>query len=144
MGSAYNALGEWEKAEVAFSHALKINPTFQLAINNLAWSEKQKSIDDSLNIIANNAHTPEEYLNVSLIYYNHGFYLKTIDACKKAIALNPNFALAYNNMCSAYNMLKMWDDAIDAGRKAVALAPGNQLAKNNLAVAEKAKALNAQ
>ncbi|HTA26179.1 MAG TPA: tetratricopeptide repeat protein, partial [Bacteroidia bacterium] len=43
MGSAYNALKQWGKAETAFTHALEINPKFQLAINNLKWSIGQKN-----------------------------------------------------------------------------------------------------
>ncbi len=139
IGSAYNGMGEWEKAETAFSKALKINPHFQLAANNLTYAEKQKSTSDKMDDLIKNNPTPVNYLNLSLMYYNQGFYMKTIDACKKAIAINPNFTLAYNNMCSAYNNLKMWDDAIVAGEKAVSLDPNNQLARNNLAFAKNLK-----
>jgi len=77
--------------------------------------------------------SPENYLNVSLEYYNSGQYENSITACEEALKLNPDYDLAYNNICSAYNMLKNWDKAVEAGQKAVQLNPNNQLAKNNLA-----------
>jgi len=144
IGSSYNALGEWEKAEAAFTHILKINPGFQLTINNLAYSKEQKKITEHMDSVVKNNPTPENYLNLSLMFYKQKLYMKTIDACKKAIAIKPDFALAYNNMCSAYNNLKMWDDAITTGEKAVTLDPSNQLVKNNLAFAIKSKAENLQ
>jgi protein O-mannosyl-transferase len=144
IGSAYNALGDWSKAEVAFNHALKIDPGFSLAINNLAWCRKQENMITHLDSTFAAAKTPDDYLNISLLYYNKGLYQKTIDACKKAIALKPDFALAYNNMCSAYNNLKLWDSAIAAGEKAVLLAPDNKLAKNNLAFAKSSKAADSR
>lgn len=79
--------------------------------------------------------TAENYLNLSLEYYNLAEYLKCVEACEEALKLKPNYDLAYNNMCSAYNKLKMWDKAVEAGKKAVKLKPDNQLFKNNLNVA---------
>ncbi len=140
LGSAYNMQGEWKKAKQAFEHALKLNPDFSLAKNNYALAVKQDAITDSMSAIAAKKPTPENYLNLSLTYYNQGLYMKAIEACKEAIKLNPNFTLAYNNMCAAYNKMGMWDDAISAGEKAVALDPNNQLAKNNLVVARQGKA----
>ena len=79
--------------------------------------------------------TAENYLNLSLEYYNMGEYLKCVEACEAALKLRPDYGLAYNNICSAYNRLKMWDKAIEAGEQAVELEPKNQLFKNNLNVA---------
>lgn len=41
--SAYNALEKWDEAASACREALKLDPGFQLAKNNLNWSEQQKS-----------------------------------------------------------------------------------------------------
>ena len=41
--AAYNELGEWKKAAEACQRALELNPASQLARNNLAWTEKQRT-----------------------------------------------------------------------------------------------------
>jgi len=42
MCSAYNALGEWDKAIEAGEKALAIDPNYKLAANNLALARKNK------------------------------------------------------------------------------------------------------
>ena len=80
--------------------------------------------------------TPENYLDLSLQYYNAGRYEDCIQACREALKMKPDYALAYNNICSAYNQLKDWDKAVEAGEKAVQLDPENKLAANNLSWAK--------
>jgi tetratricopeptide (TPR) repeat protein len=77
--------------------------------------------------------TPEDYLNLSLQYYQSRDFKKCIEFCEKALKMRPNYAEAYNNMCAAHNELGQWKQAVAAGKKAVAADPNNQLAKNNLA-----------
>ncbi|MFN8278125.1 MAG: tetratricopeptide repeat protein [Chitinophagales bacterium] len=83
--------------------------------------------------------TADNFINLSLEYYNNGRYLDCVKASEEALKINPKYAAAYNNICSAYNMLKEWDKAIDAGQKGLAIDPGFQLLKNNLAASIKAK-----
>ncbi len=82
-----------------------------------------------------------DYITLSLLYFNKGEYEKSITACQKVIALDSNSATAYNNMCAAYNGLKQWDDAIKAGNKALQIQPDFTLAQNNVnfALAQKKK-----
>lgn len=80
--------------------------------------------------------TAENYLNLSLQYYNLKRFEDCIAACNEAIKLKPNFPEAYNNICSAYNSLGKYDLAIDACNMALKLSPGFELAKNNLKVAK--------
>jgi len=89
---------------------------------------------------AQNEPTPENYLNLSLEYYNLQRYEDCIKASYKAIELKPGYELAYNNICSAYNAMGKWDEAIAAGEKGLKLNPDYQLLKNNLAVAKSGKA----
>jgi tetratricopeptide (TPR) repeat protein len=72
------------------------------------------------------------FIALSLQYFNKGEFQKCIDVCYKAIALDSTSSLAYNNMCAAYNQLKEWDKAIIAGDRAIHFAPDFTLAKNNL------------
>ena len=79
-----------------------------------------------------NNPSAENYLSLSLDYYNIGLYLECIAACEKALKLKPNYAEAYNNICSAYNKLKQWDKAVEACEAALNAKPNYQLAKGNL------------
>ena len=114
--------------------------TIQIAPNNakaaeymvLATSGKSRT-----EVAKENAKSPEDYLNVSLMMYNAGDYQGCVDAARKSLELRPDYAPAYNNIGSACNMLKKYAEAKEALERAVALDPGSQLAKNNLAVAEK-------
>lgn len=111
----------------------------------LYYLEAIKGKKTKLEVAEENAKsnlTAENYLNLSLEYYNAGRYEDCINACREALKLKPDFDLAYNNICSAYNMLGDWDKAIEAGEAAVRLNPGNQLAKNNLIYAQQSKAAN--
>lgn len=88
--------------------------------------------------LAKETPTPENWLNLSLIYYNAQRYNDCIKAAEEALKIKPDYELAYNNICSAYNMLKQWDKAIEAGKKGLAIKPDYQLLKNNMKVAEDA------
>jgi tetratricopeptide (TPR) repeat protein len=79
--------------------------------------------------------TPENYLGLSIAYYQNKKYDDCIVASQEALKLKPDFAEAYNNICSANNNLGNFDAAVLAGQKAVLLAPGLALAKNNLGIA---------
>lgn len=76
--------------------------------------------------------TVDNYIELSLTYYNAGNYESCIAACRKALELQSDNAKAYNNICSAYNMLQEWQKAIEACEKAINIEPNFQLAKNNL------------
>jgi len=100
------------------------------------------SAEERLALIEKNASknsSSDNYINLSLEYYNAGRFLDCVKAAQEALKLKPENDIAYNNICSAYNMLKDYDNAIIAGQKAVQLNPNNQLAKNNLKAAQEAK-----
>ena len=84
--------------------------------------------------------TPENYLTLSLRYYQAKQFDKCIKAAQEAIKLKPDFAPPYNNICAAYNEQKMWDKGIEACQQALKIDPGFQLARNNLNWALSAKA----
>ena len=128
--------GEFEKLDQLANETLKILPNDAQAKYYLQAKHERKSkleMDESL---AKTNPTPENFLSLSLDYYNAGRFEDCIKACEEALKLRPDYDYAYNNICSAYNMLGKWDKAIEAGKKAVALNPSSQLAKNNLEWAE--------
>jgi len=122
-----------------------IDETLQYAPNdpktlfyiNIAKEKKSKIAREEE--FAQKNPTPENYLNLSLIYYNDGLYERCIDICHEAIKLRPDFAEAYNNICAAYNSLGRYEEAIIACEKSLALNPNNELTKNNLNWAKQEK-----
>lgn len=140
IGSAYNQLKQYDKAIAACQKALEINPKYDLAKNNLLAALNGRNNISQLETKVNSNPTAENYLNLSLTYYQQGMYEKSIDACKNAIKLKPDFADAYSNMCAAYNQLKQWDKAIEACNKALVINPSHKLANGNLNWAKDEKA----
>jgi protein O-mannosyl-transferase len=84
--------------------------------------------------------TPENYLNLSLLYHKAGRFSDSITACQKALTIKPDYYLAYNNICAAYNELTMWDKAIEACEKGLGINSSFELLKNNLARAKRERA----
>lgn len=96
-------------------------------------------IPDELNkaiALANAEPTENNYINLSLQYYNNKMFTECIAANQKALAINAKSTIAYNNICSAYNELKNYKAAEKACNQALAISPGNNLATNNLNVAK--------
>jgi tetratricopeptide (TPR) repeat protein len=85
------------------------------------------------------APTAENYLQLSLEYYNLKKYTECIDACNKALKLKPDYDLAYNNICSSYIQLGEWDLAINACEKGISISPHNELLNGNLQYAKDQK-----
>ena len=117
------------------------NSTMQIAPNDLKAADylKMASGKSQLDITkeaAETRKTPDDYLNLSLQYYNAGDYQGCIDAAKKSLELKPDYAAAYNTIGSAYNVMKKYKEAKEAMLKALAIDPNSQLYKNNLAVSE--------
>ncbi|MBI3509269.1 MAG: tetratricopeptide repeat protein [Bacteroidetes bacterium] len=90
----------------------------------------------SAELLAKNNPTADNYVNLSLQYYNAARYQESADAALQAAKIDSNYALAYNNICAAYNKLGEWDKAVAAGEKALLKDPKNQRVHANLLVAK--------
>jgi len=139
IGSAYNMLQQYDNAIEALQKALAINPNYDLAKNNLLLALNSKNNIPEKTIIDKSTNTADDYLNLSLTYYNQGEYEKCIDACKSALKLKADYADAYSNMCAAYNQLKQYDKAIEACNNALKINPQHKLANGNLNWAKQEK-----
>ncbi|MFA6923447.1 MAG: tetratricopeptide repeat protein [Bacteroidales bacterium] len=132
----YNELGLWDNLGTLVEQTLQIVPNDAVTLSYLEASRKKMTkIDESMENAKKNP-TPENYLSLSLTYYQKGLYEKCIEACNEALKLKPDYSDAYNNICSAYNVLGKYDEAIKACEKAIKIKPDYQLAKNNLAWAK--------
>jgi tetratricopeptide (TPR) repeat protein len=108
-----------------------MDPNNQLAKNNLTDAFNRKSKGTKLQNLIQQNPTVDNYINLSLEYFNMKQYRQCIEVAEKILQKGPNDA-AYNNICAAYNMLSEWDKAIEAGEKGLKINPNNQLLKNNL------------
>jgi len=88
---------------------------------------------DALIIKASNNPTAENYLELSLAYYQAKNYPLCITAAQEALKRKKAYAEAWNNMGAAYGQLQKWDEEISACKEALRIKPGFELAKNNLA-----------
>jgi tetratricopeptide (TPR) repeat protein len=85
--------------------------------------------------------TPENYLTLSLQYYQAGRYDDCVRAATEALRLRPDYAEAYNNIAAGRQAMHQWDESIAAAQEAIRLKPDFSLARNNLAYAMSQKAL---
>src|SRR5271154_498028 len=108
----------------------------------LASSANMRDPLSAAEYLAQSEPSPDNYLNLSLVYHQNKRYQDSINAARKAIQLKPNFPEAYNNIAADYEDMHQWDQAIEAAKQALKLSPDFQLAKNNLAWAESQKKLN--
>ncbi len=134
--------------------ALIVIPVIYLVIWNAGGRRKDKisksdtvfMANDSTNSISNDLETaiklanaqPTEnnYINLSLQYYNKKMFSECIAANQKAIAINAKSTIAYNNICSAYNELKNYKAAEIACKQALQITPDFERATNNLKIAQ--------
>lgn len=132
----YALLGEWDLLKNICVTTLKISPGNEIALKGLEESSKRKT---SAEIQADKTKmnpSAENYVELSLAYYNEGKYGLSIEAAKKAIGLKPNYVEAYNNIGCAYNILMQFDKSAEAFAMALKVKPDYQLAKNNLALSK--------
>lgn len=139
IGSAYNELKQYDKAIPFLKKAIALKPDFQLAKNNLILSENGINALANAQKLVNEHPSAENYLSLSLVYFNQKKYKECIEASRKALTFKPDYDLAYNNICAAYNQLGDWQNAIVEGEKGLKLNPNNVLLKGNLAEAYRGK-----
>jgi len=131
--SVYNDLGLWDKLAQTASKTLALLADDAAAHTYLQAAKNHAPAIETLNQANPKlATTAQDYLNLSLVYYNQQNYDKCVDACLQALRIKPDYADAYSNMCAAYNQLRQWDKAIDACNKALKINPAHKLANGNL------------
>lgn len=141
MGCAFIGLKKYDSAIVVSRQALNINPENHLAKNNfeLANSELNKFANSKkitnrikdMEAAVETDPSEENYIVLSMLYYQDGLYEKCIVASAKTIEIEPENADAYSNMAASFNQLKQWDKATEASRKALEINPNHQAALQN-------------
>jgi tetratricopeptide (TPR) repeat protein len=141
--AAYNMIGEFEKAALAGRKAVELSPKEQLYQNNLATAENQSKYFESLTASTLANPTYENWINLSLAWYNASNFTKSKEAAEEAVKINPKDPLGWNNICAACNQLGDYQRGIEAGLEAVKLNPQWEIANNNLKEAQRIKAQSA-
>jgi len=100
--------GQLDEAVVSFERALRLNPDY-----------------------------PDAHNNLGNVFYFQKRYAEAVACYEQAIRMRPDFAEAYNNLGNSLSCLKRHQEAADNCRKALALQPDFAGAHNNLGVALK-------
>jgi len=130
----------WAELKKLAEETLKILPG---DINAAYFLEMSKNGKTKLQLATENAEkkpSPENYLNLSLLFYQENDFEGCILSAQQDIKLKYDYADAYNNIGSAYNQMGKFDSAQIALKKAIDIRPDYELAKNNFQLAEKRKA----
>lgn len=104
-GAIYSKKGDLEKAISSYSYAVRLNPSYDEAYNNLG-----------------------------IAYHKKGDPEAAIAQFEKALTIKPNFPEVYNNLGNALNDLGKLNSAKNNYLKAIQLAPKFYQAHNNLAI----------
>jgi protein O-mannosyl-transferase len=125
--------GRIEEGRAWLMRGLEISPEhaqIKAALAPFETGQIKSPIDIVLDKIKQ-APTPENYVELSLAYYQSGQYIKSAEAALEATKLKADYGIAWNNVCAAYNKAGMFEEAMAAGETAVKLQPNDQLANNN-------------
>jgi tetratricopeptide (TPR) repeat protein len=141
LGMVHEGLKEYDKAKARYEQALKINPKFGPAANNLAWlyAEQGGNIDQALGLaqIAREQLPQDPHVADTLgwVYYKKNAYLRAISFLKEAAEKEPDNPQIQYHLGMAYH--KNGDKA--AAKKALEVSlkkggnfPGSEEAKKVL------------
>jgi len=138
---AYLEQGQWQPLAALAEDTLKIAPGDAQAQSYLQRSQNVQGELAAAERLAQAQPTAENFVNLSLMYYQQGRFQDCIATAQKALQLKPDYAEAYNNIAAAYQSMHQWDQAIAAAKHALRINPNFQLAKNNLAWSQSQKSL---
>jgi len=128
---------QYGSAIASCQEALRIQPGFQLAGNNLNWAQgEQRQTAVALNQQEKTAPAARDaafYVDQGLGLLHLGENDQAIAAWQRALDLDPHSAVAANNIGTAYMLKQQPVTAVPWFEKAIAMDPSLQLAKNNLA-----------
>jgi tetratricopeptide (TPR) repeat protein len=130
--SVYDELSQWENLSTLARETLTLSPDDAASIRYLESSKSQKKQSPFAGGRGEVYSNAQDYINLSLTYYEAGEFERCIEAGQRALELDPHNAIAYNNICSAYNSMGRWEEGIQACQKAVELDPAFEMAENNL------------
>lgn len=132
---------QWDKLKQFADNTVGILPDDPDAQRSLEVAQTGLDHIEKVELRAQDDPTINNYLALSVEYFNTQRYQDCVTAAQEALKVQPNQAEAYANMATCYHALGKLDDTIAALREEVRLNPALPGAKHNLDVelAEKAK-----
>jgi protein O-mannosyl-transferase len=128
--------GNHEAAKDQFISALKINPRYLPALENLTRIMEKTTLGnykrDYLAVFQKVDLFPKGHYNLGNYYLNKKEYEKAKEEFLTAIAQDQNFADAHNNLGTVWGLLGNYQKAEMSFLKALEINPKNSEAKNNL------------
>lgn len=129
----YSEQGNWEPLQALARETLQVVPADPTALRYLNSSRPGMTALERAEQTVKSSPTPENYLSLSLTYYQAARYEDCIRSAREALRLRPNYPEAYNNIAAGFNAMKRWSEGIAAADEALRLNPKYDLARNNRA-----------
>lgn len=137
-GRKFQQQAKYTAAERAYRKAIKINPDFVEAFNNLGnvlvdrerLNEAAGAYRKALKL---QPEHPMLMNNLGNALQLQGENDKAVEWFEKALVQDPDYADALSNLGNAFNGLSNLEKAIESYRKAINIDPGNKEAHNGLA-----------
>jgi protein O-mannosyl-transferase len=125
---------QWEQLKQFAADTLKLEPGDPDGERSLEVAQSGLDHIEKTERAARYEPTVNNFLALSVEYFNSHRYGECIDAAKEVLKINPNQAEAYANLASAYHTLGKLDESIAALREELRLNPNLPNAKTNLEV----------
>lgn len=125
---------QWEQLRQFAADTLKREPGDPDGERSLEVAQSGLDHIDKTALAAKYEPTVDNYLALSVEFFNSQRYQECIDAAKQALKINPNQAEAYANLATAYHTLGKLDESLAALRQEIRLNPNLPNAKSNLEV----------
>jgi tetratricopeptide (TPR) repeat protein len=154
LGTAYCRNGQFQESIDQYIQALRINPAFMPAKNNMAscynnqgvkyaqagqWKESLEAYTEALKLMPD---MEEAKKNISGAYWNRAVGLsksgkdrEAIEAYQQFLAYKPDSKEAHNNLGAVYFRVEDYEAAIAEFEKALLIDPGDKSLRVNLAIA---------
>ncbi len=120
--------GRRPEAVAMLRTAVQLNPA---AMDAQQLLDSMGSAVQQAEAAAHTSGTAENWLTLSLAYYNESRFEDCIRAAQEALRVRPAYAEAWNNIAAAHNAMRHWDEGIRAADEALRINPAYELARNN-------------
>ncbi|MDP9170605.1 MAG: hypothetical protein M3N54_08315, partial [Acidobacteriota bacterium] len=128
----YSQQFNWVKVKETARNILAIYPRDQAGQTSLLLAQTTLDAVDRIENSAEGRPTPQEYLKLSVFYFQSKRYEDSIAASRSALKINDQLGEAWANIAAAQHEMGKDDDAIASLRQVIRLRPDLTFANKNL------------
>jgi tetratricopeptide (TPR) repeat protein len=132
MMEVYSAKSDWNEVNRMAGETLDLEPGDAASLRARELAESVFDRVKTAERDAESGKTVNDYLHLSVAYFQNRQYEDSVKACQHALAVHPELAEAYSNMAAAYYALGRLDESETALREVIRIRPEMATAKNNL------------